>query len=298
MSHWYENREEDFQKYFHPFFKVEISFRLTNGTTACAHTAHTYIYSNQIRGLCVCVCVRIMCTVCRCAAGNVLPERPEEKRSRGEGVEICPCYARIIIIIRYMGRWFSSDAAEWDCTCIPGRRRPPRAGIPEKENTTFINIEPQHQTAFGAGWHCWKILAWQSPTSLTLLAERSFSLLRHNRRFFFFFFIFSYRRRRRITKSTFEVACIYNIAPFALVRVLLFALRSAVSLLAADRQMNSISFLLLRLRLVASCGGFSVGWDVFLLADTVNRWWWCLMMMMNIPIRRSIGRLYSAWILN
>jgi hypothetical protein len=26
----------------------------------------------------------------------------------------------------------------------------------------------------GAGWHDWKILAWQSPTSLTLLAERSF----------------------------------------------------------------------------------------------------------------------------
>ena len=86
MSHWYENREEDFQKYFHPFFKVEISFRLTNGTTACAHTAHTYIYSNQIRGLCVCVCAyyvyRVSLRCWECFAGET---RREEVKGWGSG---------------------------------------------------------------------------------------------------------------------------------------------------------------------------------------------------------------------
>lgn len=38
------------------------------------------------------LCVSLRCW--ECFAGT------EEKRSRGEGVEICPCYARIIIIIR------------------------------------------------------------------------------------------------------------------------------------------------------------------------------------------------------
>ena len=112
------------------------------------------------------------------SAGNVLPGT---ERSRGEwgrsGDLSVLCAHHHHHHHQIYGRDTRDEKLQWERMRLhlhPARSSSSSvvgAGQAKKERKMYHTICRAQR---GSGWHGWKILAWQSPTSLTLLAKRSF----------------------------------------------------------------------------------------------------------------------------